>query len=175
MYIRAGIYNGEGRALLFFAVFPNKIDSRMYLHKSDKLALIRILSGGPPSSSGSSPTLTLLNVFVRYRESAGEGGAKCKRVSVVGLGQEEDRWREGEREGESPRNDRFEVNEEGRDSARAGHAGRGKRGHDRRENEETEGVSLCVVAVDNGGDDRVNDNGSPRDIAREPEGSGLSP
>jgi len=37
----------------------------MYLHRSDKLALIRTLSGGHPLSD--SPALTLLNVFVRCR------------------------------------------------------------------------------------------------------------
>lgn len=61
-------------------MFPNKIDIRMYLHKSDKLALIRILSGGHPLSAGS-PTLTLLNVFVRYR-----GGWSKMQEPVEGLG-----------------------------------------------------------------------------------------
>lgn len=55
---------------------------------------------------------------------------------------------------ESPRNDRFEVNEEGRDSE--GWAIRGRMGWKLRG---------AVVAMDNGGDDRVNGNGSPRDIA----------
>lgn len=46
-------------------MFSKETDSRMYLHKSDKLALIRILLGGHPLSD--SPALTLLNVFVRCR------------------------------------------------------------------------------------------------------------
>jgi len=83
----------------------------MYLHKSDKLTLIRILSGGHPLSN--SPALTLLNVFVRCRG----GWARVEQnARVEGLHRKIERERERERERESPRNDRFEVNEEGRDS-----------------------------------------------------------
>lgn len=77
----------------------------MYLHKSDKLALIRILSGGHPLSD--SPTLTLLNVFVRCRG----GWARVEQNARAGRRAS---WKVRGRE--SPRNDRFEVNEEGRDS-----------------------------------------------------------
>lgn len=78
----------------------------MYLHKSDKLALIRILSGGHPLSAAS-PALTLLNVFVRCRG----GWARVEQNARAGR-----TARQKVRGRESPRNDRFEVNEEGRDS-----------------------------------------------------------
>jgi len=53
----------------------------MYLHRSDKFALIRILSGGHPLSD--SPALTLLNVFVRCR--GGWSRVEQTQESVEGL------------------------------------------------------------------------------------------
>jgi len=64
----------------------------MYLHKSDKLTLIRILSGGHPLSN--SPALTLLNVFVRCRG----GWARVEQnARVEGLHRKIERERERER------------------------------------------------------------------------------
>lgn len=127
----------------YFSVFPKKTDRKHVFTQIRQAHAHQDTLGRPPSFGFSHVDVTKCICALQRRvEARVEQNARAgRRASQKVRGRE------------SPRNDRFEVNEEGRDSEGWATSGRMQ-------------LRGAVVAVDNGGGDQVNDNGSPRDMAR---------